>query len=93
MSGGSVLHCLRHTGGTWLGESEEDAFSIMRRMGDSSATVSQRRVRSTIGASEQVVDVLEAPGARVVRNLAETPKAPEGAPLSRACQGRVSVSC
>jgi integrase len=39
-----VLHSLRHTFGTRLGESGADAFTIMRLMGHSSVTVSQRYV-------------------------------------------------
>ena len=37
-----VLHSLRHTFGTRLGESGCDAFTIMRLMGHSTITVSQR---------------------------------------------------
>jgi integrase len=37
-----VLHSLRHTFGTRLGESRADAFTIMRLMGHSTVTVSQR---------------------------------------------------
>jgi integrase len=39
-----VLHSLRHTFGTRLGESGADAFTIMRLMGHSSVTVSQKYV-------------------------------------------------
>jgi integrase len=39
-----VLHSLRHTFGTRLGESGADAFTIMRLMGHSNVTVSQRYV-------------------------------------------------
>jgi integrase len=39
-----VLHSLRHTFGTRLGESGADAFTIMRLMGPSTVTVSQRYV-------------------------------------------------
>jgi integrase len=39
-----VLHSLRHTFGTRLGESGADAFKIQRLMGHSSITVSQRYV-------------------------------------------------
>jgi integrase len=42
MSGEFVLHSLRHTYGTRLGEAGADAFTIMRLMGHSSVTVSQR---------------------------------------------------
>lgn len=39
-----VLHSLRHTFGTRLGESGADAFTIMKMMGHSSVTVSQQYV-------------------------------------------------
>jgi integrase len=39
-----VLHSLRHTFGARLGESGADAFTIMRLMGHSTVTVSQRYV-------------------------------------------------
>ena len=39
-----VLHSLRHTFGTRLGETGADAFTIMRLMGHSSVTVSQKYV-------------------------------------------------
>jgi integrase len=39
-----VLHSLRHTFGTRLGEAGADAFTIMRLMGHSTVTVSQRYV-------------------------------------------------
>ncbi len=42
-----VLHCLRHTYGTRLREAGADAFTIMRLMGHSSVTVSQRYVHPT----------------------------------------------
>lgn len=42
-----VLHSLRHTFGTRLGESGADAFSIMKIMGHSSVTVSQKYVHPT----------------------------------------------
>lgn len=44
MSGEFVLHSLRHTYGTRLGEAGADAFTMMRLMGHSSVTVSQRYV-------------------------------------------------
>jgi integrase len=47
-----VLHSLRHTFGTRLGESGADAFTIMRLMGHSSVTVSQRYVHPSPEAVE-----------------------------------------
>ena len=42
-----VIHSLRHTFGTRLGESGADAFTIMKIMGHASVTVSQRYVHPT----------------------------------------------
>jgi len=52
MSDGFVLHSLRHTFGSGLGESGADAFTIMRLMGHSSVTVSQRYVHPSPEAVE-----------------------------------------
>jgi integrase len=49
---GFVLHSLRHTFGTRLGESGCDAFGIMKLMGHSSVTVSQRYVHPSPEALE-----------------------------------------
>jgi integrase len=51
-----VLHCLRHTFGTRLGESGADAFTIMRLMGHSTVTVSQRYVHPTPETLEAAVE-------------------------------------
>jgi site-specific recombinase XerD len=47
-----VLHSLRHTFGSRLGESGADAFTIMRLMGHSTVTVSQRYVHPSPEAVE-----------------------------------------
>ena len=47
-----VLHSLRHTFGTRLGEAGADAFTIMRLMGHSTVTVSQRYVHPSPEAVE-----------------------------------------
>lgn len=52
MPKGFVLHSLRHTFGTRLGESGCDAFGIMKLMGHSSVTVSQRYVHPSPEAIE-----------------------------------------
>jgi len=52
MSDGFVLHSLRHRFGSRLGESGADAFTIMRLMGHSSVTVSQRYVHPSPEAVE-----------------------------------------
>jgi len=60
LPGELVLHSLRHTYGARLGEAGADAFTIMRLMGHSSVTVSQRYVHPTPEALERAVDGLEA---------------------------------
>jgi len=47
-----VLHSLRHTFGSRLGESGADAFTIMRLMGHSTVTISQRYVHPSPEAVE-----------------------------------------
>jgi integrase len=47
-----VPHSLRHTFGTRLGESGADAFIIMKLMGHSTVTVSQRYVHPSPAAIE-----------------------------------------
>lgn len=59
MPGEFVLHSLRHTYGTRLGEAGADAFSIMNLMGHSSVTISQRYVHPTPEALERAVQRLE----------------------------------
>jgi len=59
-----VIHSLRHTYGTRLGEAGADAFTIMRLMGHSSIMVSQRYVHPTPEALERAVERLEAVNAQ-----------------------------
>jgi integrase len=54
-----VLHSLRHTMLTRLGEAGADAFTIMRIAGHSSVTVSQRYVHPTPEAIERAFQRLE----------------------------------
>ena len=55
-----VLHSLRHTFGTRLGESGADAFTIMKLMGHSTVTVSQRYVHPSPESVELAFERLEA---------------------------------
>jgi len=55
-----VLHSLRHTFGTRLGESGADAFTIMKLMGHSSVTISQRYVHPSPEAIEMAYGRLTA---------------------------------
>jgi integrase len=65
-----VLHSLRHTFGTRLGESGADAFTIMRLMGHSKVTASQRYVRPSPESVELAYERLTA------LNLKESPQIP-----------------
>ena len=58
--GDFVLHSLRHTCLTRLGEAGADAFTIMKLAGHSSVTVSQRYVHPTPESVERAFDRLEA---------------------------------
>jgi integrase len=55
-----VLHGLRHTFLTRLGEAGADAFTIMKLAGHSSVTVSQRYVHPTLDSCEAAFERLEA---------------------------------
>lgn len=55
-----VLHSLRHTFGTRLGESGADAFTIMRLMGHSTVTISQRYIHPSPEAVELAFERLTA---------------------------------
>ena len=54
-----VMHSLRHTFGTRLGEAGADAFTIMRLMGHSTVMVSQRYVHPSPESMEKAVSRLE----------------------------------
>jgi site-specific recombinase XerD len=55
-----VLHSLRHTFGTRLGEAGADAFTIMKLMGHSTVTASQRYVHPSPEAVELAFERLTA---------------------------------
>lgn len=55
-----VVHSLRHTFATRLGESGADAFEIMKAMGHSSITMSQKYVHPTPDSMERAFERLEA---------------------------------
>ncbi len=55
-----VVHSLRHTFATRLGESGADAFTIMRVMGHSSVTISQKYVHPTPAWMERAFENLNA---------------------------------
>jgi len=64
-----VLHGLRHTFLTRLGEAGTDAFTIMRLAGHSSVTVSQRYVHPTLDSCETAFERLEAFNSRANERL------------------------
>ena len=65
-----VLHSMRHTCLTRLGEAGADAFTIMKLAGHSSVTVSQRYIHPTGETVQLAFDRLEAlnkAGARIIK--------------------------
>jgi integrase len=69
-----VINSFRHTFGTRLGEAGADAFTIMRVMGHSSVTVSQKYVHPTPEAVERAFERLEALNQKAVASLPESEK-------------------
>jgi integrase len=65
-----VLHGLRHTMLTRLGESGVDVFTIMRVAGHSSVTISQRYVHPSPEAVERAFDKLESLNMKASQTLA-----------------------
>jgi integrase len=83
-----VLHSLRHTMLTRLGESGVDAFTIMRIAGHSSITVSQRYIHPTPEAVERAFERLQLSAARPENQ----PKRLPPATISATVAGVVAVS-
>jgi len=69
-----VIHSFRHTFGTRLGESGADAFTIMRIMGHSSVTVSQKYVHPTPEGMERAFKRFEAMNTKATKKLADAKK-------------------
>jgi integrase len=74
MSDEFVVYSLRHTYGTRLGEAGADAFAIMRLMGHSSVTVSQRYVHPTPETLERAVEKLQAMNTKAAKSLSDGSK-------------------
>ena len=87
-----VIHSLRHTMLTRLGESGADAFSIMRIAGHSSVTVSQRYVHPTPESLERCSERLEALNQRSSLSLLRVEKRQLPATVSATLPEAVSVS-
>jgi len=83
-----VLHSLRHTMLTRLGESGVDAFTIMRIAGHSSIVVSQRYIHPTPEAVERAFERLQLSGDFAVIE----PKRLPPATVSATVEGEVAVS-
>jgi integrase len=79
-----VLHSLRHTMLTRLGESGVDAFTIMRIAGHSSIVVSQRYIHPTPEAVERAFERLQLSGDFAVIEPKRLPPATVSATLTRA---------
>jgi integrase len=82
-----VLHSLRHTMLTRLGESGVDAFTIMRIAGHSSITVSQRYIHPTPEAVERAFERLQMSAARPENQ----PKRLQPATISATVAGSAAV--
>ncbi len=74
LSGEFVIHSLRHTMLTRLGESGADAFTIMRIAGHSSVTVSQRYVHPSADSLSTAFERLEARNAEKREKAEKVPK-------------------
>lgn len=72
----AVIHSFRHTYGTRLGEAGADAFTIMKLMGHSSVTVSQRYVHPTPEAMGRAVERMESLNRKAARALPERTEVP-----------------
>lgn len=69
-----VLHCLRHTFGTRLGESGADVFTIMKLMGHSTVLVSQRYVHPSPESIERAYERFTKLNRRPVTTISTTPE-------------------
>jgi integrase len=82
-AGDFVLHSLRHTMLTRLGESGVDAFTIMRIAGHSSIVVSQRYIHPTPEAVERAFERLQLHGTGPETEAKRLPPATVSATLTR----------
>jgi len=83
-----VVHSLRHTFGTRMGEARADAFEIKRLMGHSSVTVSQRYVHPSPEAIERAFERLEDLNETATARLHEGKKLQQPATISATSTAR-----
>lgn len=75
-----VVHSLRHTFGTRLGLSGADVFTIMRLMGHSSVTVSQRYVHPSSESKERAIERMMAEYRHIGADATVDERAKNGTP-------------
>jgi integrase len=69
-----VIHSLRHTMLTRLGESGADAFTIMKIAGHSSVSISQRHVHPTPEATEKAMERLDSMNQKALSGMQDPSK-------------------
>jgi integrase len=87
-----VIHSLRHTMLTRMGEAGVDAFTIMRIAGHSSVTVSQRYVHPSSEAIQRAFERLEAFNGGALEGVVRSPGSLLPATKSATVRGPVVVS-
>jgi len=89
--GDFVVHSLRHTFLTRLGESDSNAFEIMKLAGHSSVTVSQRYVHPTPKSLETAMERLDKMNQKARTKTEKPAKEPKVATISATSQKRKTV--
>jgi integrase len=87
-----VIHSLRHTFLTRLGESGAEAFTIMKIAGHSSITMSQRYVHPTPEAMERAMERLDSMNQEALEGLQKERKRLPPATISATSQESVPVN-
>jgi integrase len=87
-----VIHSLRHTFLTRLGEAGADAFTIMKLAGHSSIIMSQRYVHPTPEAMERAMERLDSMNKEALAGQKEAPKRLPPATISATPEKPVPVS-
>lgn len=87
-----VIHSLRHTFLTRLGESGADAFTIMKLAGHSSITMAQRYVHPTPEAMERAMERLDSMNQEALEGLKDAPKELPPATISATSDEPVPVN-